>query len=325
MRQRPDKLSKRPDGAADPLDPLSDLIDTLRLSTEVQGAFELTVPFALCARRHADIHVLLLGVVRGSVTVSTEGARPATLTAGDVLLHTSSRPIELRDSPGTRAALTRALKCPWLSLATLRDDGDEARSAFVGVGFRLATPLKGPLLAQLPPMLVASPAASRTLDAALTLFRAEATAIRSGGRALLRRMAEVLFIELLRQQGEAPDGARGDLRALTDPALARALAAIHGDPAAAWTIESLGRVAGLSRSALAARFVAKVGETPMQYLTRSRMTRAAQLLLESEGGLNEIAARVGYRSEASFHHAFTRFIGETPGAFRRKQRGTRAP
>ncbi|HWL88080.1 MAG TPA: AraC family transcriptional regulator, partial [Polyangiaceae bacterium] len=226
--------------------------------------------------------------------------------------------LDVRDAPDSRAEVKRLRACPPRS--SLLDGGSGPRTAFVAVGLHLSPHSSGALLAQLPPMLVTSPDASATLAPAASLFRTEATAGGHGRRALLGRLTEIIFIDMLRREGERACSARGDLKAFADPALAKALAALHAKPGHDWTIELLGRAAGLSRSAFAARFLAKVGEPPLHYVTRFRMTRAADLLLETDAGLGNIAAQVGYRSEAAFSRAFTRFLGVSPGAFRTRER-----
>ncbi len=111
-------------------------------------------------------------------------------------------------------------------------------------------------------------------------------------------------------------GAAGWSGALADPVTARALAAIHGDPARAWTVEQLGAAAGLSRAAFARRFTSLVGEPPLTYLTRWRMTTAAQLLRESDRPVAQVAAAVGYGSAFAFSKAFRREYATTPGGYR---------
>ena len=95
---------------------------------------------------------------------------------------------------------------------------------------------------------------------------------------------------------------------------------MHARPAEPWTVDSLARAVGQSRSAFAARFTQLVGESPLQYLTRWRMTEAAGLLREREESVPAIAERVGYRNPAAFMKAFTRVQGVGPGAYRRTHR-----
>jgi AraC-like DNA-binding protein len=98
---------------------------------------------------------------------------------------------------------------------------------------------------------------------------------------------------------------------------------MHAQSADPWTVETLARAVGMSRSAYAARFSQLVGEAPLQYLTRWRMTQAAELLREGDESVPAIAERVGYRNAAAFMKAFTRIEGVGPGAYRRNRRAPR--
>ncbi|MQA97573.1 MAG: helix-turn-helix domain-containing protein [Streptosporangiales bacterium] len=109
---------------------------------------------------------------------------------------------------------------------------------------------------------------------------------------------------------------RPHIALLRDPSLVAAVDGIHGDPARPWTVEELGRRAGLSRATFARRFTAMTGRPPLTYLTWWRMTLAARLLRASDAPLPTIARQVGYTSPFAFAHAFKREYGETPGRYR---------
>jgi AraC-like DNA-binding protein len=131
-------------------------------------------------------------------------------------------------------------------------------------------------------------------------------------------MAELMFIEVLRRYLEdLPPGQTGWLAGLRDRFVGRALALMHHDPAHPWTVEELGKRVGLSRSALADRFAELLGQPPMQYLTRWRISMAAQQLLLGTRGLAQIAEEVGYESEAAFNRAFKREFGVPPATWRK--------
>jgi len=121
-----------------------------------------------------------------------------------------------------------------------------------------------------------------------------------------------------------PDADIGWLAALADRRIGAALHLLHKDVAANWTVETLAAAAGMSRSAFALRFKDKVGQSPLEYLTRWRMFRAAQLLRHGERALVEIAGSVGYESEAAFNKAFKRTTGSAPGAYRRSMQDAAA-
>ena len=126
-----------------------------------------------------------------------------------------------------------------------------------------------------------------------------------------------MFVEAIRRHIESlPSAQTGWLAGLRDPIVGQALAALHGEPAAAWTVESLARAAGVSRSVLADRFAEMVGHPPMQYLALWRMQLASRLLLEGEP-VAEVAAAVGYESEAAFSRVFKKLVGEAPATWRR--------
>jgi AraC-like DNA-binding protein len=92
---------------------------------------------------------------------------------------------------------------------------------------------------------------------------------------------------------------------------------LHGEPDRGWTVDELARGAALSRSALAERFTALVGEPPIQYLMRWRLALAARELRSGSDSISRIAERSGYESEAAFSRAFKREFGTPPAAWRK--------
>ncbi len=107
-------------------------------------------------------------------------------------------------------------------------------------------------------------------------------------------------------------------RSLQDERIGRVIEAIHARPGHEWTLERLARIAGMSRSSLSARFAELVGEAPIAYLTRWRMSIAESRLRETDVTAASLAGELGYRSEAAFSRAFTRQVGRTPGSVRRE-------
>jgi transcriptional regulator GlxA family with amidase domain len=133
----------------------------------------------------------------------------------------------------------------------------------------------------------------------------------------------VLFVQAMRACcTSAASGAIGWLAALRDPQLAAALEALHADLAHPWTVEELARRAGLSRSAFAAAFRAKAGDTPIGYLTSWRLYRAKMLLRETPMSLHEVALQVGYESGTALSRVFARHEGVAPGAWRQRSRAS---
>ena len=144
----------------------------------------------------------------------------------------------------------------------------------------------------------------------------ESRARRPAREVILARLLEVLLIEALRctaDTGASP----GLLRGLADSRLASAIRGMHEDPKRSWTVSQLAKEAALSRSSFFERFNRAVGVTPMEYLLAWRMALAKNMLRRNEGGLAEVADRVGYSSASTFSVAFTRHVGQSPTRFMR--------
>ena len=142
----------------------------------------------------------------------------------------------------------------------------------------------------------------------------------AGREVMLAKLAELMFVDMLRSYiGDLPEDLLGWLSGLRDRHVGAALQLIHGRPAQDWTLETLARHVGLSRSALAERFHTYVGSPPIEYLGRWRMQLAARLLNQG-ASIADTAAQVGYKSEAAFTRVFKRFVGTPPGAWRRRER-----
>jgi transcriptional regulator GlxA family with amidase domain len=154
--------------------------------------------------------------------------------------------------------------------------------------------------------------------ASLCYLIAETATPGPGNRAVLARLAESLFVEVLRWQWQhaAQGHGSGWLAGLHDPHVGPALTLLHAHPHRSWTVEELAGEVGVSRAALAKRFVELVGESPIQYLAGWRMHLAQHLLRDSTLSVGEVAGRVGYDSDAAFNRAFRRFVGTPPASWR---------
>ena len=148
-------------------------------------------------------------------------------------------------------------------------------------------------------------------------------ALRPGGEAVITRLSDILVIQAIRAWiAREPEGQTGWLGALQDPRIGQAMSLVHRDPAQPWSVASLARATAMSRSAFAARFTELVGEPVMRYVTRWRMQVALDWLQHDDVPVAELAARLGYESDAAFSRAFKRTIGISPGAVYRSPSGT---
>ena len=196
-------------------------------------------------------------------------------------------------------------------------DGERTRFACGYLGCD-ARPFN-PVLQALPRILHARGAEGAGCMAQLIRMAIDETATRrSGGETVLSKLAELMFVEVVRRYIDTlPKEAGGWLSGLRDAHVGAALALMHGRPAEAWTLERLAHEVGLSRSVFADRFGHFVQDSPMHYLTRWRMQLATRLLERQGVGLAQVAADVGYESEAAFNRAFKKCVGVPPGVWRR--------
>jgi AraC-like DNA-binding protein len=268
----------------------------------------------------AGFHVVLHGRCWLIPRLST-GREPVRLAEGDVIFLRSGPEQVLTDEPGSPvgpAGSRRLLEDELIGSVDLGGDG-ELTSLLCG-NYHLDRSRPHPLVSQLPELIHLRTGDGRhpQLTSAVELLRTELDGPRIGSSGIVPALIDSLLLYILRAwMDECPTRTVGWATALKDPAIAPALAAMHADPANSWTVESLAARAGLSRAAFAKKFHTMVGEPPLTYLTRWRMTTAARLLRESDAPLASVAARTGYGSEFAFAKAFKREYGQAPGGYRR--------
>ena len=251
----------------------------------------------------------------------TAGDMTVALDAGDLAVVPGGVEAAFRDAPGTPAPPVADLlaRYPPDAANVLRNDGPGPRTALVCGGLAFDEALPHPVLAALPPVLVLRGAAhdgTPWLVQTLQFITCESRSGRPGAATVMGHLASVLFIQAIRA-ALADRAAPGWLGAVSDAHVGPALSAIQQAPERPWTVEALGREAGLGRSAFAARFRAAVGESPMQHVTRWRVYHAARLLREGRLPVAHVGERVGYESDAAFSRAFRRWTGRAPGEIRR--------
>jgi len=316
-------------------DVLSDVLRAVRLTGAVYFDFDLSAPWVAEAPPSRDVaHIVMPGsqrvieyhvIARGSCWAYAVGEAPRHLREGDLIVFPQGDAHVVSSAPGLRAMPDMAMfvrpTTPLPLMYEVGGGGDRSRivCGFLGLDDRPFNPL----LAALPPVIHLAAAdgqgMSGGLRALLQMAIAESGGARAGGENILARLSELLFVEAVRRYLETlPEAERGWLAGLRDPVVGQALAAIHGAPAEPWTVESLARTVGHSRSVFAERFMAMMGQPPMQYLALWRMQLASRHLADG-GTVAEVAAAVGYDSEAAFSRAFKKLVGQSPAAWRRSR------
>ncbi|MGV9412709.1 AraC family transcriptional regulator [Nocardia sp. NPDC003693] len=268
----------------------------------------------------AGFHVVLQGTCWIIPNAETDEA--IALGPGDVIFLRDGAGHILADHPSTPASVPgpdRYTYAPPIGAISLGGDGP-LTSLLCG-NYHLDGGRRHPLLRQLPEFihLPARHGHHPGLTAAVQLLGAELDNPRIGSHGIVPALIDSLLLYILRAwiEDQPASEAVGWAAALRDPAIAPALAAMHEHPATPWTVQSLADHAGLSRAAFAKRFTTMVGEPPLSYLTRWRLTTAAKLLREQDTPVSTVATRTGYTSEFAFAKAFKREYGLPPGRYRR--------
>lgn len=324
MSQTPQNLSARPTLKEGESDVLSDVLETMRLSNLIFGRLELGKPWGL---RFEDDLARFYVVARGGTLLEVEGQPSLQLSAGDLALLPKGGAHVLRDAPtsAVQHLVTAECRRHAASQEPQHFGGPDTQTVVVSGAFRFLSGRDTVLLETLPGVIHLrgdDPQSAAWLPSTTQLLISESTSRRPGANVLVSRLADVLLVQALRtQQNKSSCGMRG----LEDEHVGVALRLIHGEPGTDWTVESLARASGLSRSGFAARFTELVGEPPLQYLARWRMKKAAQELREQNTAIPLVAEHVGYLSEAAFNKAFKRLEGTTPAAYRRESRKLSVP
>jgi len=315
-------------------DVLSDVLRAVRLTGAVYFDFELSSPWVAEAPPSRTIAATVMPgadrvieyhlIARGSCWGHAIGQEPIRLGQGDLIVFPQGDPHVLSSAPGMRAAPDMAVfaraATPLPLVYELGGGGsDRARvmCCFMGCDERPFNPL----LSALPSVIHLRARDALTpgewLTTLVNVAVNESRSGREGGENVLARLSELIFVEAIRRHLESLGPLeKGWLAGLRDPVVGQALAVLHGEASADWTVESLARASGVSRSVLAERFTEMVGHPPMQYLALWRMQLASRQLIDG-GQVAEVATAVGYESEAAFSRAFKKVVGQSPATWRR--------
>lgn len=226
--------------------------------------------------------------------------RPLCLDAGDLVIF-----------PGGAAHLL-------CSAADPSEDDGNAEAVLLCGEFEFEGQAAAALMRSLPACLVVTASEGGPgLQGLAGLLREEGRRRDFGSRAVMDKLSDALFVIALRHHLRSRREASGLLTALVDPRLAPALGAIHAEPGTDWTVASLAACCHQSRAAFAQRFTEVLGEPPMRYLLRWRMTEALRLLRDPRLSVAAVAGRLGFETDAAFRRAFKRIHGYGPGQARR--------
>jgi len=318
------------------MDAFSEVLSGVRLKGAMFFSAEFSAPWRL-STPHGRVlapalapgapHLVVYHfVVEGTARARVENGPDVELSPGDIVVFPHGDPHHLSAGLGTNPVESGAVlqRIATGDLSPMQAGGGGAITRFVCGYLTLDPLLCSPILESLPPILkvnVRTDRAGQWLEQSILHVLEEATSNRAGSDAMLAKLSEALFVDTVRRYvAELPDQTTGWLAGARDPVVGKTLALLHRQPGHAWTIAELATTVGVSRSALVARFTRYVSDPPMAYLTGWRLRLAAQALTSSSKGVADLAAAVGYESEAAFNRAFKRAFGVPPARYRRQNR-----
>ena len=339
MTQTPNVVTDTPGDYADVSGgtlAVTEALRMLRLRGAVYMRGEFAAPFgwlsldpekmraALCPG--AQQMVIFHAVIDGACEVYLPDGEVVCAEAGDavILPYGDQHAIV---SPGVRETVSvedLLPPPPWANMLVVQDENPSGQRTRVLCSYLdCGDALFNPLLQALPRLLVVRPKPGPGADwlRAGLQYSAELAPERMATDPIGSRLPELLLIETLRQYLTSQEHQGAWLGALADPLIGSALLRIHGDPARAWSVPLLAEELSVSRSVLGARFVERVGISPMRYVGQWRRQIAGHLLQTTDLSVGEVAMRVGYESEQAFSRAFKREAGLAPGAWRIRERG----
>jgi AraC-like DNA-binding protein len=315
------------------MDAFSEILSGVRLNGAIFFTAEFSAPWGLSAPASKMMvptiapgatHLILYHlVVEGGAVVEMADGQAIELKPGDIVIFPHGDAHQMRSDKGVKGPFPEYginAKIKSRDLSPLRAGGGGETAHFV-CGYMSCDPyLSRPILGGLPSVFKVNIRTDRSgqwLESSILHLVEEATSGRVGSEAMLAKLSEALFVDTMRRYvGGLPEQQIGWLAGARDPIVGKSLGLLHGRIAHPWTIAALANEVGISRSALVERFTRYLSEPPMTYLTRWRLQLAAQWLEKTSRGVADIAADIGYESEAAFNRAFKREFGRPPGRYR---------
>jgi AraC-like DNA-binding protein len=319
------------------MDAFSEVLSGIRLTGAVFFSAEFSAPWGFSTSEPktmaakiapgAEHLVLYHLVIEGGAVIELTDGKSIALQAGDVVVFPHGDAHHMSSAKGLSLPFPNygiSGKIQARDLAPLQAGGGGEISRFV-CGYLTCDPhLCQPILSGLPAAFkvnIRSDRSGHWLESSIMHLVDEAASGRVGSEAMLAKLSETLFVDTLRRYVSAlPEQQVGWLAGARDPIVGKSLALLHSRVAHPWTIADLADEVGISRSALVERFTRYLAEPPMTYLTRWRLQLALKSLERTSRGVADIAANVGYESEAAFSRAFKREFGEPPGRYRTQRK-----
>ena len=318
------------------MDAFSEILAAIKLKGATYFRAQSSSPWCVSSRESKELasilspgapHMVIYHlVIAGRALARLREGKWVELEAGDIVVFPHGDPHQLSSDERAHNDVTPAVlnKMVAHDLRPLQAGGGGNDSRFV-CGYMVCDPFMcKPILEGLPKIMkvnIRTDQSGHWLENSILHLADEAASGHAGSDAMLAKLSEALFVDTLRRYvSTLPREETGWLAGARDPIVGKSLAVLHGRVSHPWTIAELAKEVGLSRSALVERFSRFLSVPPMTYLTRWRLQLAARSLTTTSRGTADIAADVGYESEAAFNRAFKRELGLPPARYRREAR-----
>lgn len=317
------------------MDTLSEILRTVRLKGGVfldarftpswSVASSLTPDDMLPYMARPEVLCALHYVISGEMFIKVEGEEPLHVKTGELVLLPRNVPHVMSSDPLLPSVSSRELIQPGSGgkMSSIVYGGPGGPITNIICGYLANEEMRNPLMSTLPSVLKVNVNEGASRDWIESSVRYGAEQLSQGTLAsssIIARLSELLFVEAVRAYSESQKVHEQHwLHGLKDQYVGRALAALHDRLSHGWSVIELAAEAGLSRSSFVERFTAAMGAPPMQYLAKSRMLLAKELLMERQKSVSQVAAAVGYDAEAAFNRAFKREFGVPPARWRDQQ------
>jgi len=301
------------------MDALSTILEATRLKSVVYSKFPLEAPWGLDIVQ--DENSQFWRLVSGSCTVGSPDGRVIEMAEGDLVFVPNGSAHWLGDkATSLRMPSPEFVKARRAGIPVFNSGGDV--TTLIAGHFEFDYQPLHPFLKDLPPIIHIRQYVTENqllLKQVTQLMLEELNNERPGSSVMLKNLSEIMFINIIRAYLEQDAPGSGFLSALNDPRISKALKLMQDSPQNNWTLESLASEIGMSRSVFFNQFKKLVHETPLNYLTNWRIRQAQKLLVTDNSNISQIAANVGYQSEAAFNRIFKTKTGQTPAVYRRSK------
>jgi AraC-like DNA-binding protein len=300
------------------MDALSDVLNSVRLKAVIYRKIIVTTS-SWGIEMAQDSYSQFWQLLKGTCYLKIHGEGAIKMNPGEIIFVPHGATHRILGNPKNDC-----VSAPQYTKALLNGkplfQGNDEETVLIGGHFEIDPSFKHPFINSLPKLIHITKMHTELcfwLKNSATFMNDEISYEKAGSKVILARLADIIFILIIRAYLNQENVEQGFFMALKNDRISSSLKCMHEFPGNEWTIEQLAAKAGMSRSLYCKEFKRLVGETPLSYLTNWRIIKSKEFLLGNKENISEVAAKVGYQSEAAFNRLFKTKVGETPAVYRR--------